>query len=118
MVTTGRSTAATEQMAAISDIAQDLTECYTLEELRAGRKLLLDNLTSPQNITDQDMDGVSFSVAPKSIAELRALLDYHREAIRCLEAAQNPPTEPVDREDLPFTDTLSSGFNFGRRICP
>lgn len=87
-------------MAADNLIALGLSESYSKAELEGFKKTLLETLISPDRITGNQLEGVSFQFAPRSEAEVRRALENVRAALG---------------EDDGNQHSISRRFNFATR---
>lgn len=90
-------------MAANSTIASALKETYSIYELKASRKTLLDAALAPDALTGEQLEGVSFQFAPRSLAEISQALENVASAIYQHENTDAPG------------EVKSRFFNFGSR---
>jgi|DEB0MinimDraft_4_1074332.scaffolds.fasta_scaffold05867_3 hypothetical protein len=78
-------------MPAHSILATALSESYTLAELKTFRRALLEAALAPDALTGEQLDGVSFQFAPRSLPEINQALENIAAAISKLEDAADGP---------------------------
>lgn len=73
-------------------IAQTLAETYSVSELETSRRTILEALLSPDSVLGNQLDGVSFQFAPRTVAELESTLGHVRAALNILSGTASAST--------------------------
>lgn len=76
----------------MSLISDALAEAYSPDELRASRKAILDAMLSPDSLTGEQLDGVSFSFQPRDLGDLEAMMVHLRAALAVADGDTTTPS--------------------------